>query len=88
MERFFNNDTTGVWVIFNGVSQYHGMPLNFTEDAQHRILYGNSTTVSGYIPGIQGLLNDTPTGEGVANFLAQYIAANSSDTIDLNVTMQ
>ncbi|MFX1352333.1 MAG: hypothetical protein ACFFGP_00030 [Promethearchaeota archaeon] len=87
-ESFFNNDTTGVWVIFSGISTYHGVPLNFTEDAQNRILYGNSTTIPGYISGIQGLLNDTSTGEGVANFLAQFSAANSSGTDKLNETMQ
>ena len=89
MENFFNNDTAaGVWVIFMGFSRYHGEPLNFTEDAQHRILYGNSTTIPGYIPGIQGFLNDTSTGAGVALFLDQYYAANSSETPSLNMTMQ
>ena len=88
MENFFNNDTVGVWVFFSGISQYHIQPLNFTEDAQHRILYGNSTTIPGYIPGIQGFLNDTSTGAGVALFLEQYYAANSSDTPNLNMTMQ
>ena len=89
MENFFNNDTApGVWVIFQGVSRFHIQPLNFTEDAQHRILYGNSTTIPGYIPGIQGFLNDTSTGAGVALFLEQYYAANSSDTSSLNITMQ
>ncbi|MFX1304993.1 MAG: hypothetical protein ACFE9X_16685 [Promethearchaeota archaeon] len=88
MERFFNNDTNGVWVIFNGTSYHYREPLNFTEDAQNRILYGNSTSVPGYIPGIQGFLNDTSTGEGVANFLTQYHAANSSGTSLLNETMQ
>ncbi len=88
MERFFNNDTTGVWVIFNGTSYHHGEPLNFTEDAQNRILYGNSTSVPGYIPGIQGFLNDTSTGAGVATFLDQYYAANSSGTSVLNKTIQ
>jgi len=88
MENFFNNDTVGVWVFFSGISQYHIQPLNFTEDAQHRILYGNSTAIPGYIPGIQGFLNDTSTGAGVALFLEQYYAANSSDTPNLNMTMQ
>ena len=88
MENFFNNDTVGVWVFFSGISQYHIQPLNFTEDAQHRILYGNSTTIPGYIPGIQGFLNDTSTGAGVALFLEQYYAANSSDTPNLNMTLQ
>lgn len=88
MERFFNNDTTGVWVIFSGVSQYHIEPLNFSEDAQNRILYGNSTTIPGYIPGIQGFLNDTSTGEGVATFIDQYCVANTSITSELNETMQ
>ncbi|MFX1592020.1 MAG: hypothetical protein ACFFB6_06030 [Promethearchaeota archaeon] len=89
MNNFFNNDTAaGVWVIFNGTSYHHREPLNFTEDAQNRILYGNSTSVPGYIPGIQGFLNDTSTGEGVANFLTQYYAANSSGTGVLNETMQ
>ena len=89
MENFFNNDTAaGVWVIFMGFSRYHAEPLNFTEDAQHRILYGNSTAISGYIPGIQGFLNDTSTGAGVALFLDQYYAANSSETPSLNMTMQ
>ncbi|MFX1497550.1 MAG: hypothetical protein ACFFBH_08495 [Promethearchaeota archaeon] len=87
-ERFFNNDTTGVWVIFSGISAYHGEPLNFTDDAQNRILYGNSTTTSGHIFGISGLLNDTSTGEGVTNFLIQYSIANSSGTSLLNETMQ
>lgn len=87
-ERFFNNDTTGIWVIFNGVSQYHTEPLNFSEDAQNRILYGNSTSIPGYILGIQGFLNDTSTGEGVANFLTQFNSANSSGTSMLNETMQ
>jgi hypothetical protein len=87
-ENFFNNDTTGIWVIFSGISYYHGEPLNFTEDAQNRILYGNSTTIPGYIPGIQGLLNDTSSGEGVTYFLSQYVAANSSDIDLLNETMQ
>ena len=89
MDNFFNNDTVaGVWVLFNGTSHHHREPLNFTEDAQNRILYGNSTSVPGYIPGIQGFLNDTSTGEGVANFLTQYYAANSSGTSVLNETMQ
>jgi hypothetical protein len=88
VERFFNNDTTGTWVIFNGISKYHTEALNFSEDAQNRILYGNSTTVSGYISGIQGLLNDTSTGAGVSLFMNQYHAANSSLTNDSNETMQ
>jgi hypothetical protein len=87
-ERFFNNDTTGVWVIFSGVSQYHTEPLNFTEDAQNRILYGNSTTISGYIPGIQGFLNDTSTGSGVANFTERFLVANSSGTNELKEIMK
>ncbi len=88
MNTFFNNDTTGVWVIFNGVSRYHAEPLNFTEDAQNRILYGNSTTVPGYIPDIQGFVNDTSTGAGVQKFSDQYIAANSSGTNELKDTLQ
>ncbi|MFW9971157.1 MAG: hypothetical protein ACFFDF_13270 [Candidatus Odinarchaeota archaeon] len=87
-ERFFNNDTTGVWVIFSGVSQYHTESLNFTDDAQNRILYGNSTTVSGYVAGIQGFLNDTSTGSGVANYLDQFHLANSSQSDDLKITMR
>ncbi|MFX0176787.1 MAG: hypothetical protein ACFE85_11205 [Candidatus Hodarchaeota archaeon] len=88
IETFFNNDTTGVWVIFSGVSYYHSENLNFTEDAQNRILFGNSTTVPGYIPGIQGFLNDTSTGSGVELFLSQYNNANSSETNELKENIQ
>ncbi|MFX1574234.1 MAG: hypothetical protein ACFFB0_15940 [Promethearchaeota archaeon] len=89
IDPFFNNETTGVWAyIFWGVSRYHTEQLNFTEDAQNRILFGNSTTISGYIPGIQGFLNDTSTGAGVATFLEQYSASNSSETNELKEIMQ
>ncbi|MFW9877178.1 MAG: hypothetical protein ACFFG0_29155 [Candidatus Thorarchaeota archaeon] len=88
IETFFNNDTTGVWVLFSGISRYHIEPLNYTEDAQNRILVGNSTTVSGYISGIQGFLNDTSTGAGVQTFLEQYHSANSSETNELKDVMQ
>ncbi|MFX1495368.1 MAG: hypothetical protein ACFFBZ_13880, partial [Promethearchaeota archaeon] len=88
IENFFNNDSTGFWVIFSGVSHYHTKPLNFTEDAQNRILFGNSTTVPGYIPGIQGFLNDTSTGAGVTTFLNQYYNANSSEINELKEIMQ
>ncbi|MFX0028325.1 MAG: hypothetical protein ACFE8B_03890 [Candidatus Hermodarchaeota archaeon] len=88
LENFFNNDTDGVWFILNGVSRYHGVNLSFSEDAQNRLLYGNSTIVPGFIPGIQGFLNDTSTGAGVATFLTQFNEANSSLTNDLNLTMQ
>ncbi|MFX1409004.1 MAG: hypothetical protein ACFFA6_01520 [Promethearchaeota archaeon] len=90
LERFFNDPTDpgGVWFILNGVSRYHLVNLSFTEDAQNRILYGNSTIVPGYIPGIQGIINDTSTGAGVALFLDQFEAANSSISDDLNKTMQ
>jgi hypothetical protein len=87
-ERFFNNESNGVWVIFNGISAYYGEPLNYTEEAQSRILYGNSTSIGGYVSGIQGFLNDTSTGEGVTNFLVQYITANSSVTTYLSESMQ
>jgi hypothetical protein len=87
VENFFNSNTTaGVWVIFNGVSKYHNKLLNFTEDAQNRILFGNSTTVPGYIPNIQGFLNDTSTGAGVALFLDQYF--NASINNELKTIMQ
>ncbi len=88
IENFFNNDTIGVWVFFSGVSHYHTEPLYFTEDAQNRVLFGNSTTVPGYIPSIQGFLNDTSTGAGVALFLDQYYNANSSETNELKEIMQ
>ncbi|MFX0018964.1 MAG: hypothetical protein ACFFBT_04185 [Promethearchaeota archaeon] len=88
IENFFNNDTIGVWVVFSGISHYHTEPLNFTVDAQNRILFGNSTIVPGYIPGIQGFLNDTSTGAGVTTFLNQYYTANSSETNELMETMQ
>ncbi|MFX1323064.1 MAG: hypothetical protein ACFFAQ_15620, partial [Promethearchaeota archaeon] len=88
METFFNDPGAAWFYLFSSVSNYHGENLSFTEDAQHRILFGNSTTVLGYIPGIQGLLNDTSSGAGVTTFLNQYSAANSSSTLDLNITMQ
>ncbi|MFX1366519.1 MAG: hypothetical protein ACFFCE_15500 [Promethearchaeota archaeon] len=88
MEAFFN-DPNAAWVlVFSSISKFHGENLSYTVDAQNRILYGNSTTVPGYIPGIQGFLNDTSTGAGVTKFLEQYYAANSSSTPDLNMTMQ
>ncbi|MFX1419747.1 MAG: hypothetical protein ACFE9N_12570 [Promethearchaeota archaeon] len=88
MERFFN-DPAGIWyLILGGVSAVASYNLSFTEDAQNRILYGNSTTVPGFISGIQGFLNDTSTGAGVATFLNQYFVANSSDNPNLNITMQ
>lgn len=88
LERFFN-DPAGIWyLILGGVSAVATYNLSFTEDAQNRILFGNSTTVPGFIPSIQGFLNDTSTGAGVATFLDQYYAANSSSTPNLNMTMQ
>ncbi|MFX1501459.1 MAG: hypothetical protein ACFFDH_10905, partial [Promethearchaeota archaeon] len=88
MENFFN-DPNAAWVfLFSSISKFHGENLSYTVDAQNRILFGNSTTVPGYIPGIQGFLNDTTTGAGVTKFLEQYYAANSSSTPDLNMTMQ
>ncbi|MFX1279654.1 MAG: hypothetical protein ACFFA3_09570 [Promethearchaeota archaeon] len=88
LENFFNNHTDGTWFILQGVSKNYGINLSFTEDAQNRLLYGNSTRVPGYIPGILGFLNDTSTGAGVAMFLDQFNKANSSSNNDLNITMQ